>query len=121
MTIEELDQIAESVRAANARFDYEVNVCMGTGCLSQHSDQLKDALNKEAEAQGKNALIRRTGCMGLCAAGPLVLCDPDEILYQHDLGITRLRRRFKAIAREQIEAAQALAVAGPKTRVAAEA
>ena len=83
MTIEELDQIAESVRAANARFDYEVNVCMGTGCLSQHSDQLKDALNKEAEAQGKNALIRRTGCMGLCAAGPLVLCDPDEILYQH--------------------------------------
>jgi hypothetical protein len=32
-----------------------------------------------------------------------------------------LRRRFKAIAREQIEAAQALAAAGPKTRVAAEA
>jgi bidirectional [NiFe] hydrogenase diaphorase subunit len=83
MTIEELDQIAESVRAANAKFDYEVNVCMGTGCLSQHSDQLKDALAKEANAQGKNALIRRTGCMGLCAAGPLVLCDPDEILYQH--------------------------------------
>ena len=27
-----------------------------------------------------------------------------EILYQHDIGITRLRRRFKAIAREQIEA-----------------
>jgi phenylpropionate dioxygenase-like ring-hydroxylating dioxygenase large terminal subunit len=28
-----------------------------------------------------------------------------EILYQHDIGITRLRRRFKAIAREQVEAA----------------
>ena len=83
MTIEELDQIAQSVRAVNAKFDYEVNVCMGTGCLSQHSDQLKDALVKEVEAQGKNALIRRTGCMGLCAAGPLVLSDPDEILYQH--------------------------------------
>ncbi len=27
-----------------------------------------------------------------------------KILYQHDIGITRLRRRFKAIAREQIEA-----------------
>jgi phenylpropionate dioxygenase-like ring-hydroxylating dioxygenase large terminal subunit len=34
-----------------------------------------------------------------------------EILYQHDLGITRLRRRFKALAREQIEAAVALAAA----------
>jgi NADH:ubiquinone oxidoreductase subunit E len=73
MTIEELDQIAESTRAENAKYDQVVNVCMGTGCLSQHSDQLKDALTKEAEVQGKNVMVRRTGCMGLCAAGPLVL------------------------------------------------
>jgi bidirectional [NiFe] hydrogenase diaphorase subunit len=83
MTIEELDQIAESTRAENAKYDQVVNVCMGTGCLSQHSDQLKDALTKEAEVQGKNVMVRRTGCMGLCAAGPLVLVDPDETLYQH--------------------------------------
>ena len=83
MTIEELDQIAEQVRAENAKYDYEVNVCMGTGCLSQNSDKLKDALSKAAEASGKKTLVRRTGCMGLCAAGPLVLVDPDEILYQH--------------------------------------
>jgi bidirectional [NiFe] hydrogenase diaphorase subunit len=83
MTIEELDLIAKQVRAENAKFDYEVNVCMGTGCLSQNSDKLKDALAKSAEESGKNALIRRTGCMGLCAAGPLVLVDPDEVLYQH--------------------------------------
>ena len=83
MNLEERDQIAESVRAANAKFDFEVNVCMGTGCLSQHSDQLKAALAKEVEGQGKNAFIRRTGCMGLCAAGPLVLVDPQEVLYQH--------------------------------------
>jgi bidirectional [NiFe] hydrogenase diaphorase subunit len=83
MNIEELEQIAESVRAENAKFDYEINVCMGTGCLSQHSDKLKDALTKSVEAQGKKAFVRRTGCMGLCAAGPLVLVDPEEILYQH--------------------------------------
>jgi bidirectional [NiFe] hydrogenase diaphorase subunit len=83
MTIEELDQIAESVRAENSKYDHEINVCMGTGCLSQHSDQLRDALTKEAAAQHKNAFIRRTGCMGLCAAGPLVLVDPEETLYQH--------------------------------------
>jgi bidirectional [NiFe] hydrogenase diaphorase subunit len=83
MTIEELDQIAESVRLANAKHDHEINVCMGTGCLSQHSDKLKDALTAAVGAQGKKALVRRTGCMGLCAAGPLVLVDPDEILYQH--------------------------------------
>jgi phenylpropionate dioxygenase-like ring-hydroxylating dioxygenase large terminal subunit len=44
----------------------------------------------------------------------------NEILYQHDIGITRLRRRWKAIAREQIDAAQKLAAARPQ-RIAAEA
>ena len=83
MNIEELDQIKESVRLQNAKFDHEINVCMGTGCLSQHSDQLKDALTKAVAASGKNAFVRRTGCMGLCAAGPLVLIDPEETLYAH--------------------------------------
>ena len=46
MTFEELEQIAESTRAEYAKYDHEINVCMGTGCLSQHSDQLKDALAK---------------------------------------------------------------------------
>jgi bidirectional [NiFe] hydrogenase diaphorase subunit len=83
MTIEELEQIAEATKAEYAKYDNEINVCMGTGCLSQHSDQLKDALTKAVAAQGKNTFVRRTGCMGLCAAGPLVLVDPEEILYQH--------------------------------------
>ena len=83
MNNEELEQIKESVRLQNAKFDHEINVCMGTGCLSQHSDQLKDALSKAVEASGKKALVRRTGCMGLCAAGPLVLIDPEETLYSH--------------------------------------
>jgi len=82
MTIEELDQIAESVRAEYAKYDHEINVCMGTGCLSQHSDNLRDALTKAASDKGKSAFVRRTGCMGLCAAGPLVLVDPEETLYQ---------------------------------------
>jgi phenylpropionate dioxygenase-like ring-hydroxylating dioxygenase large terminal subunit len=44
-----------------------------------------------------------------------------ETLYQHDIGITRLRRRFRAIAREQIEAAAQLAASRPAPRIAAEA
>ena len=83
MNLEELDQIAESVRLENAKYDHEINVCMGTGCLSQHSDKLKDALAKAVESSDKKVLVRRTGCMGLCAAGPLVLVDPEETLYQH--------------------------------------
>lgn len=44
-----------------------------------------------------------------------------ETLYQHDLGITRLRRRFKTLAREQIEAAYGLAATRPAARAAVEA
>jgi bidirectional [NiFe] hydrogenase diaphorase subunit len=69
MTIEELDQIAKSTQEESKKFTQEISICMGTGCLSQHSDKLRDALSKAVQSQGKNALVRRTGCMGLCAAG----------------------------------------------------
>jgi bidirectional [NiFe] hydrogenase diaphorase subunit len=83
MNLEELEQIAESVRFEQAKFDHQINICMGTGCLSQHSDQLKDSLSGAVEKSGKKALVRRTGCMGLCAAGPLVLVEPTDTMYQH--------------------------------------
>jgi bidirectional [NiFe] hydrogenase diaphorase subunit len=81
MNNEELEQIAVSVHQENEKYDYEVNVCMDLACVSQGSDQLREALGKAAEASGKKVLIRRTGCMGPCSSGPLVRVDPEEILY----------------------------------------
>jgi bidirectional [NiFe] hydrogenase diaphorase subunit len=81
MTSEELLQIAESNKAERDNFDYELNVCMGTGCMSQHSDKVKAALTAEVSKSGKRCHVRQTGCMGLCAAGPLVLVDPSEVRY----------------------------------------
>jgi len=81
MTIEELEQIAKSVQQENAKYDYEVNVCMDLACASQGAGLLRDALVKLAEASGKKVLIRKTGCMGPCSSGPLVRVDPDETLY----------------------------------------
>ena len=72
MTSEELVQVAETVTAERQAADFEVNVCVALGCLSQHSDKLKDALCAEAVASGRSCRVRGTGCMGLCAAGPLV-------------------------------------------------
>ena len=83
MTIEELEQIAESVHLENAKYDFEVNVCMDLACMSQGADKLKDALVKAAEASGKKVLVRKTGCMGPCSSGPLVRVDPEENLYKH--------------------------------------
>ena len=81
MTIEELEQIAKSVQQENAKYDYEVNVCMDLACASQGASLLRDALVKLAEASGKKVLIRKTGCMGPCSSGPLVRVDPDDELY----------------------------------------
>jgi bidirectional [NiFe] hydrogenase diaphorase subunit len=83
MTIEELEQIAESVRLENGKYDYEVHVCMDLACASQGADKLRDDLVKAAAASGKKVLVRRTGCMGPCSSGPLVRVDPEETLYAH--------------------------------------
>jgi bidirectional [NiFe] hydrogenase diaphorase subunit len=81
MTIEELEQIAKSVQQENAKYDFEVNVCMDLACASQGAGQLRDALAKVADSSGKKILIRKTGCMGPCSSGPLVRVDPDDTLY----------------------------------------
>ena len=81
MTNEELLQIAEANSAERENLDHHVDVCMALGCMSQHSDKLKDALTGEVAKSGKRCHVRQTGCMGLCAAGPLVRVEPAGILY----------------------------------------
>jgi len=83
MNIEELDQIAESVRQENAKYDHEINVCMDLACASQGAGQVKEALGKAVLASGQRVLVRRTSCMGPCSAGPLVAVDPEDTLYRH--------------------------------------
>lgn len=81
MNLEELDQIARSVRQEQEKYDYEVNVCMDLACNSQGADKVLEELVKAAEASGKKVLVRRTGCMGPCSHGPLVRVDPADTLY----------------------------------------
>ncbi|MBN1680147.1 MAG: NADH-quinone oxidoreductase subunit NuoF [Anaerolineae bacterium] len=66
------------------RHTHCVRVCMAAGCLSHHGDTIKKALEAEIEAQGcqDDVTIKGVGCMGLCAAGPLVSVEPEGILYE---------------------------------------
>ncbi|MBM4157988.1 MAG: NADH-quinone oxidoreductase subunit NuoF [Ignavibacteria bacterium] len=62
----------------------QLMVCAGTGCVSNHSFEIKDALEKEI-AKHKlqtEAEVVTTGCNGFCGAGPLVVVQPDGIFYQ---------------------------------------
>lgn len=74
MTIEELRKIAESEREAQKKFPHRVHVCTAAGCLSSGSDQVLEALKKEAAESGMSheCQVKGVGCLGLCSAGPLV-------------------------------------------------
>jgi len=59
-------------------------VCGGTACVSNHSFEIKDALDKEIKKHGleKEVLVVTTGCNGFCEAGPLLVVKPDNIFYK---------------------------------------
>ncbi len=83
-----LEEIAITEQEQGERYTHTVNVCMAAGCMSSQSGIIKDALEKEVEREGLErwCRVRGTGCMGLCAAGPLVAVNPEkesEVLYQH--------------------------------------
>ena len=82
ISVEELDQIAETVRTERAQGRHQINVCVAAGCLALHSDTLKGALAERAQSSGISCQVRGVGCMGLCSAGPLVSVEPGAILFQ---------------------------------------
>jgi bidirectional [NiFe] hydrogenase diaphorase subunit len=83
MTIEELRQIAEAERAAQAKYQHRVCVCIAAGCVSSGSSEVREALKKEVAESGmqNEVLVKGTGCMGLCSAGPLVSLESDGKMY----------------------------------------
>lgn len=83
MTSEELTKIAVIEQESRAQYRHSVNVCMAAGCISSRADQVKDALDKEVARRGleRHCQVKGVGCMGLCAAGPLVSID-QKTMYQ---------------------------------------
>jgi NADP-reducing hydrogenase subunit HndC len=62
----------------------QVMVCTGTGCVSNHAFDVKEALEKEItkhNLQNETEIVN-TGCNGFCGAGPLLVVQPEGIFYQ---------------------------------------
>lgn len=88
MTLEELQTIGEDEQQKAAA--QTISVCVAASCISCGSDKLKDALASEVKATGHadRCQVKGVGCLGLCAAGPLVSVGgetftPTATLYQH--------------------------------------
>lgn len=65
-------------------FRLDLLICAGTGCVSNHSFIVKEALEKEIIKRGLQNEVRviATGCQGFCERGPIVIAQPDGIFYQ---------------------------------------
>ena len=59
-------------------------VCAGTGCVSNHAFDIKEALEKEIARQGlaDEVAVVTTGCNGFCERGPVMVVQPENIFYQ---------------------------------------
>lgn len=60
-------------------------VCGGTACVSNHSFEIKEALEREIKKHGleNEVQVVTTGCNGFCETGPLLVVKPDNIFYNH--------------------------------------
>ncbi len=84
MTNEELIALAQTEREEQEKYTHRLHICAGTGCVSSLSEQVLKAFEDEVKARGleSTVMIKQVGCMGLCAAGPIVSVQPDHILYK---------------------------------------
>ena len=62
-----------------------VMVCGGTGCTSSNSAAVIAEFEKQLLEKGldKEVKVVRTGCFGLCEAGPVVIVYPEGSFYAH--------------------------------------
>ncbi len=79
----DLGNIKKEYNDKASRYEYNVLVCGGAGCVSSNCAEIQEALRDEIEktCPDKKINITETGCMGICAAGPMILIEPGRIFY----------------------------------------
>ncbi|SHF49490.1 NADH-quinone oxidoreductase subunit F [Desulfacinum infernum DSM 9756] len=83
-SIQDLDALRQQIIERRKHIRKRIRVCNGTGCHSQGAERLVDAFNRALEERGvaRDYLVVPTGCNGFCAAGPIVVIEPQEVFYQ---------------------------------------
>ena len=83
----DIHEIAKNKNQDLERYQCNIYCCHSTGCKSSGSDEILDLMQKaieEHELQGKVRIVA-TGCMGLCAQGPLIRVEikgQKDVLYK---------------------------------------
>jgi NADH-quinone oxidoreductase subunit F len=80
---DDLLKIKNAYQSNNAKYQYQVLVCAGAGCVSSDCGQVRDAVINKLQELSLEEKVRvyETGCIGTCAVGPVMLILPDRIFY----------------------------------------
>ena len=90
ITVEQINEIRDRVfkqvelRVKKVDTDFNhVLVCGGTGCLASKAAKIEEDFNTEIKKHGieSKTQVIKTGCFGLCEAGPIVIIYPSGAFY----------------------------------------
>lgn len=82
-TLEQLSDIKKAYLKKQSSYKYNILVCGGAGCVSSNCAEVENAFKKQLADQGiaDKVNVIQTGCMGICAIGPVALILPDRVFY----------------------------------------
>lgn len=81
---EALETLRKSITESRDHNRPCIAICGGTGCLALRAADVIDGFRREIQERGLDTKVdlRITGCPGFCERGPLVVIEPENILYQ---------------------------------------
>lgn len=87
-SVADLERIKQHYLDSKKSYEKTVRVCGGAGCISSDCAAVSDAFKKIAAEKKLESKLRlvQTGCIGMCALGPLVVVEPDGVLYVNVTG-----------------------------------
>ncbi len=90
MKIESAEQLSKFQKVCKAELESiprKILVCLGPGCLANGSEKILDEFRKIISERNIEGValesIKKTGCHGFCAQGPLVIMEPSGLFYTH--------------------------------------
>lgn len=82
-TIYDLEQIKNEYLKNINQYKYQVLICGGAGCISSNCADVKNSVIEEIKKCNlkNDVAVYETGCMGICAVGPVMLVLPERTFY----------------------------------------
>ncbi|MBR2258845.1 MAG: NADH-quinone oxidoreductase subunit NuoF [Blautia sp.] len=91
--IKTVEQLNERINECTQNFDAKlagqdgkrhIVLCGGTGCLSNHSHEIRERFEEVLVEKGADskATVNQVGCFGFCSQGPFVKIYPEDTLYR---------------------------------------